>query len=360
MIKGIAVCLLLWHHLFGTEGDITGNGIRLHFLSLHQTANTGAAARICVWLFIFISAYGWTSLYGAQVSQGGGLPDGEALRKWLKTRYLRLMKPFWLCWAVFLVLSLFIFTYAAKRYAPNPLLYAALDFFGIADLFGTPMLAGIWWYMAFAQVMLFTLPIVIHAADLFGGFLIPVAYLAVRFISEGIVSNYGGHYSIYAMIVIFGVLAARYDIFGLCGKWLAKLKERQAAGRIAAALVSPACLAAALVLIYTDYKYIYPADRWGIYGCIMSLAAVLLIAAVRYGPEIPVPGRVFLFLGRHSGNIFLVHGFLLVRFRHALYASGNVFVTWLTLMGGSIVLSYLLIFAGKAVSGIRVKRNHIL
>ena len=116
MIKGIAVCLLLWHHLFGTEGDITGNGIRLHFLSLHQTANTGAAARICVWLFIFISAYGWTSLYGAQVSQGGGLPDSEALRKWLKTRYLRLMKPFWLCWAVFLVLSLFIFTYAAKLY----------------------------------------------------------------------------------------------------------------------------------------------------------------------------------------------------------------------------------------------------
>lgn len=351
LIKGAAICLLLYHHLFGTEQDIVENGLRLRFLSVHQMANTGAAARICVYLFAFVSAYGWTVLYGKEVIRGTAASSDAPgkTREFLKDRWLRLMCPFWSCYAFSFLLSIFIFTYALRRYVPCPVLYAALDFLGIGDLFGTPMLAGIWWYMCFAQIALLLIPVLVKGVDDLGYAILPLVYLLIRFSGEGIVSRYGGAYYQYAVVLALGVLAARKDMFGCIQEGLTKAAQGNFILRFLSRGFFLICLCVGLLILFLDHKYIAPEDPYRLFGAVCAAAAFLLILSVRFMPRIPWVDRTLLFFGKHSGNLFLLHGFLLVRFQHALYASGSPLISWCTLMGGSLVMSFMLEAFRKAM-----------
>lgn len=55
--KGVAVILLLFHHLFFAD---RGYPVELHLISRDTLGVLAVAARICVWIFCFISAYGIT------------------------------------------------------------------------------------------------------------------------------------------------------------------------------------------------------------------------------------------------------------------------------------------------------------
>jgi uncharacterized membrane protein len=52
LIKGIAICLMLWHHLFFQNPEFG-------FLVFH----TAQLSKLCVALFLFISGYGLTIQY---------------------------------------------------------------------------------------------------------------------------------------------------------------------------------------------------------------------------------------------------------------------------------------------------------
>ena len=72
--KGIAICLLLFHHLFYSADRIAANGVVFRFLEQEQVMSLATGARICVWIFAFLSAYGLTKQYLKvdEMSLGGG------------------------------------------------------------------------------------------------------------------------------------------------------------------------------------------------------------------------------------------------------------------------------------------------
>ena len=60
--KCLSVLLLLFHHMFSSpEG--TAEKINTHILPLRVLNTLAIDARFCVWIFVFLSAYGMTVAY---------------------------------------------------------------------------------------------------------------------------------------------------------------------------------------------------------------------------------------------------------------------------------------------------------
>ena len=115
-IKGIAILLMLWHHLFL---NTMAYGTLTHSLAV--------VFKVCVALFLFVSGYGLTKQY-SQLEK----PYFKNTIKFLLRRYVNFFLPYWFCFVLVVLvgnLAGFAFqdAYPASR---NMLKCILLDFFG--------------------------------------------------------------------------------------------------------------------------------------------------------------------------------------------------------------------------------------
>lgn len=128
-IKGIAICLMLWHHLFLSTAEY-GN-------VAHSLAQV---FKVCVALFLFVSGYGLTKQYSKMEK-----PYFKNTFKFLLKRYVNFFLPYWFCFIlVVLVGNLVGFTfedvYPTSR---NTLKCFLLDAWG---LMGWGSYLSTWWF----------------------------------------------------------------------------------------------------------------------------------------------------------------------------------------------------------------------
>ena len=90
--KGIAISLLLFHHLFYSQSRVDAGGIQLHFIPDTTLFRIGYYARICVWCFVFLSAYGLTAQYLKMNSTASSRDRVRFIGK----HWLSLMTPYWI------------------------------------------------------------------------------------------------------------------------------------------------------------------------------------------------------------------------------------------------------------------------
>ena len=128
-IKGIAILLMLWHHLFLNTMDY---GIFTHSLAV--------VFKVCVAIFLFVSGYGLTKKY-SQLKK----PYFKNTVKFLLRRYVNFFLPYWFCFVLMVLvgnLAGFSFhdAYPASR---NTLKCFLLDIWGQMgyDSFLKP-----WWF----------------------------------------------------------------------------------------------------------------------------------------------------------------------------------------------------------------------
>lgn len=95
MLKGVAICLMLWHHLFEGARDIGG-----------WTWWLGRHGNICVALFLFLSGYGMTAQYGKLFAQNRF--GATACACWLR-RYWGMFWGYWPVFAPALVVGVCVF-----------------------------------------------------------------------------------------------------------------------------------------------------------------------------------------------------------------------------------------------------------
>lgn len=122
-MKGIAICLLLFHHLFYSMDFIITNGVEVHLISLNTLSQIATGARVCVWIFAFLSAYGLTMQYTKTDV------ENWPVKTFVKKYWLGIMKPYWFVWFISYFLSFFIFRNPVELYQKN-IIYMALDFGG--------------------------------------------------------------------------------------------------------------------------------------------------------------------------------------------------------------------------------------
>ena len=82
IIKGLAILMLLFHHLFLVKERLDVNGVDFSQETYAHMYKYVVQARICVWIFVFLSAYGMAK----QIDM-----KGQSFLKYAVLRWINLM-----------------------------------------------------------------------------------------------------------------------------------------------------------------------------------------------------------------------------------------------------------------------------
>ena len=90
LVKGVAIIMMMFHHSFWNKDLVKAYDVTPQILSFGQLITLGKFCKLCVALFVFLSAYGMT------VSLKKINPDMKFTREqitgYVKKRYFNLMK----------------------------------------------------------------------------------------------------------------------------------------------------------------------------------------------------------------------------------------------------------------------------
>lgn len=169
-VKGIAIILMLIHHCFLNADRYKGQEVIFAPFSEAVWNEWGLYFKICVALFVFTSAYGLTISF-KNVNSDFNMPREKVVRI-ITARYIKLISAYMF---VFIMLQLYSLVMQKGRYAyiygskPTGIIYMLIDMLGLADIIGTPTFIATFWYMGFAQTIIFGMPLFIAVYKRGGG-----------------------------------------------------------------------------------------------------------------------------------------------------------------------------------------------
>lgn len=321
-VKGIAILLLLFHHLFSNADQVANSGMQFIIFSKETIRVLAVSARICVWIFAFISAYGLSYQYLNR--------KDESTTQFILRRWFSLMKGYWIVYIAVFAVSLF-FARSPFEVYEGSILKCFLDFMGWADFFGTPMLSSVWWYMCFAQILLLLIPL---ANKISGGvYSVLMLFLVLQYLPEGIVSPYGGKYSYYFLVILLAVQCVKYQ-------WFDKVLKKNSSSlkHVLGGIIAFCGLA---VILIAKYK-LSDTAQWQFGSLLSSISALLVCYLISKYCRNKYIEQLLSFLGKHSANIFMLHTFLYTYIPKCVYWSENAFISYCSLLILSILVSMIL------------------
>lgn len=313
-LKGIALILLLTHHLFyidnGLYDDFTLFGVRM----VHAA---GEFSKVCVALFVFLSGYGIVR---------SGLTKGFLPGRFLRKGMTKLYMNYWVMWLLFVPAGVLLFgrTFAAA-YGDRLWIKGAIGWMGLArsacfDSYYSCIL------------LLYALTPLLYPAVRRRPFV--VLAIAALFMAFWRFEPVAGPIRYYLFPFVLGMAAAH-------GGWIPRLTVFAREHRM---------FYVQLVLVLVFFRSLY-------LDGVLTLAIVVGYALMRN----PAGGGSALLrsFGRHSFNIFLFHTFLfLYYFPRIVYAPRNPLAILVLLLACCMGLSWL-IERGKHIAGYYVLEKRI-
>lgn len=272
--------------------------------------------------FCFLSAYGLAFSYNKNRS-------AETTLQFIIKHWISLMKTYWVAYIVVFA-AYFIAIGNPMQIYGNSIKALILDFMGWANLFETPMIIGVWWYMCFAQILIVLIPLFDIYCEKFGMAGYMIGFLILQYLPEGIWSIYSGPYSNYFLVSILAIICVK-------NRLLDKILDSKKTGikNILECIVLLFVTALLLIFKYKFAEY----DQWQVNSAVSGIAAFLIVIVVsKY-----LQGKMLIegvrFLGKHSGNIFMIHAFFYTYLKEVLYWSHNALISYLTLVCLSLATS---------------------
>ena len=324
-IKGVAILLLIFHHLFYNSDFVAQREIRFMIFSEFVIQPVAVGARVCVWIFVFLSAYGLAIQYEAR-------KEKETALQFYIRRSLSLIKAFLPAYII-----VFLGYWEVRENPMNiyehSIIKMLMDAFGIADIFGMPMLSAVWWYMGLAQVIVISVPVLVLFCRKFGLGSFLIGFIILQFLPDGIHSNFGGRYLNYLLVMILGVCCTQGALIENVLKKRKKMRNR--------ILEIVGLLIGTIILLTVKIKT-SAFDVWQIGGLVTGIAAFFIVVLVsKYFDAKPID-RVLSLLGKYSGNMFMVHAFLYGPCKVLIFWSKNAIISYLTLVVLSLVISIII------------------
>lgn len=332
-IKGIAVLMLLYHHLYTTPDR--WSGFDISFFPLSEDLATGISTffKLCVSIFAFITGYGLLK------SVSKVTINRKNVFGWNVTRLVKTMSGFWFIYIIAFIVTMIIDQRPVKVYfsggTSNGIIYLILDFLGLANLFGTPTLCGTWWYMSAAIIFILLIPVIYAVSKKFGYLPIIMILTALpRLLKTGFPGGVNAYSFIFPMI--FGMIFADYGIFE-------RIEERLPKNKAVSYLLNFVFFGGMTVLFYYISTTKYNSSKawelnWGV--SVIFMMGFFRFCVVR----IPVLTKALQFLGKHSMTMFLTHTFIrytyLNEFTYTVHR--NFLVIFLVLFVLSLALTLLL------------------
>ena len=282
-------------------------------------------ARICVWIFVFVSAYGLSLKY--KKYQGNNLVF--VLQNWLG-----LMKKWWIVYFLFVILYA-CFCGNVFQYYECSWKYIVFDFFEWNDLFDMPRVFGSW-YLCFAQILMLFIPFLYIICEKLGWITLPIIFILMQFSGEGIVSTGGGDYLKYFLTAVLGVLCAQT---GMIDKLMERLNKRWVQVVVGA-------LELIFVIAILRWQYYTPDFGMRYVSSILSMVAAFLICMLVTKCS-GIVERILAFFGKHSAVMFMTNVMLYIEFSDVVFATHNPIVSYLTLVTLTVLFSCVADFLGK-------------
>ncbi len=287
-IKGVAILLMLWHHLFLNAPEF---GALTHSLAI--------ISKVCVALFLFVSGYGMTKQF-----LGLSRRDAPSMIKLLLRRFVSFYLQYWFCFfLVILIGNLFGFTfqdaYPATR---NTLKCFILDFFG---QMGYDSYLKPWWFNKMIIQLYLVFPILyMFLSNRFTAIAGLIAIVFVQLYAKSIPGNVffiveGGLPAFYV-----GMLTSRLRV----GQ-VAKERSQKIVFGIVAAMMG-LCLSLLLLKVVRDP-----------YVAVLTRAFLALCIVVVYKSFSRGDMRILNFVGKYSAFMYLTHVLLIVLLPKVVYFS---------------------------------------
>lgn len=332
-LKGIAILMLMFHHCFMDAARLEGYEISFFPFTQELVIDVSYMFKICVSFFAFISGYG---LY---LSAKSKCTDVKSTEKWIVSRIFKTLGGFWFVYVLVFISTQLYNGYPGKIYMGDGLLravaYSITDFFGIANLMGTPSLILTWWYIGAAVIYVVVVPFIKSGMDKFG----TVAMGILIFIIPRTIGNgFTGGTKPYAFLftVFLGMVFARHDLFQKVDDIMLGKSKR------VSEVLKFVVLALLLVIGFHWYVGLPMSKFWEYqYGLYAVLA---IIFAKKYIARIPGLRDALIYFGKHSMNVFLIHSFIRYVFlKDFIYSQGHFVVIALVLYFISLAISVLII-----------------
>lgn len=320
LIKGVAICLMLWHHLF-PNALYSGGSSAVVFMA--------AVGKVCVSLFLLMSGYGLACQYSKLIAGAKNLKERFGVTtKFIAKRYVKFYTGYWVIFSIFSVISGgWLGASFESRYETDNILFPlVVDFFGFMGYHSYNIT---WWFNRAILLLYIVFPILfllirkipyISLALVFGIMLVSIP---VAFINE---------MTIWMFPFFIGVF------------WAMKVPQGYTiTNKRKYLILLPITLILCCVLVYFRQNRIIPYfSGIAVDGLLAFVISMLVIMLIR---NLPVVNVVFSFLGKHSANMYMVHTFLFSYwFPQFIYAPKYAILIFLLLLLCSLTISLALEF----------------
>lgn len=320
ILKGIALMMLLWHHLFYTR-----NGMYTEFcVGKYELAEMSARiCKICVAIFVMLSGYGLT----VQAEKNGGI---DSIGGFYKHRFSKLMVNYWFIWLLFVPIGVLLFGRGFEEaYQTNIIAKFVADIFGLAFAFNFYGYNATWWFMSCIIVLYLCYPLLYKAVKIY-----PIYTLLGSVSVAIVVPAVGQHFGFFNSTILMYLPAFVVGIMlKTCSIW------RYGNGRLLQII-----LLIIFLTLWAEHLYV-KADI--VFDSIVTLSMIMLYKTVVLPSFV---GKTFEFLGKHSMNIFMFHTFIFSHWlKDFIYSPKNPLLIFLLLLIVCLIISVVIEWLKKII-----------
>lgn len=319
-MKGIAICAMLFHHLYYS----IPNWIKPYDGVLCWLGELG---KVCVALFLFCSGYG-LSVHYAKIN------DVKGTAGFLVKRFASFYLNYWMVFLIFVPITVFVFhrpLAAAYGEHANLIKHLLYDLLGVQ---GFQSYNITWWFNKLIIVLWLLFPIIYWLAKKNLVLTLLGSLLIARYWKIVVGYDYYCELYMYQLPFVLGMIWQMGEI---------RLQRMENIVVEKPKLFSVASICILVVFIYLRMKPTIPfwsGPRMDAFlSCSIALLVVSLIRNVRFF------STTLSFLGKHSGNIYLIHTFYNV-YWHPEWLHTSTFMrsgaNFVVLLGLSLVTSIIL------------------
>lgn len=313
-VKGVAVLMLLFHHLF--YGNNWEQCVSVFPFENIIVPGLALYCKVCVAVFLILSGYGLTKSYEKQ---------SESVLKFSLSHLFKLMFQYWFIFVIFVPLS---FAFGSR----NPIaVYSTgfkgiikllIDFLGISNLIGTPTMNATWWFMGIIIPLYVLFPVLLkllHTRPIE----MWLASLIIALMTFFISSRFNQAVFYWICPFVEGMLLAKYNIINA---FMNKYCTRQ---RV---VISIFALLASVLL----------RTRLGIVAD--SFMGLSIIFFVNDFADLNVEIKKCLCtLGKYSADIFMMHTFIYgYYFKNIFYSLKYPFFIYITVLLACLIIAIVL------------------
>lgn len=322
-LKGIALILLLIHHLFYIQNGLFEDIYLFHRPIVHYL---GLACKVCVAIFVFLSGYACSLT--VKINQ-----KSDIFRFYL-IRLKKLLLNYWLIWILFVPVGIFIFNRTFQDvYHDNLFLNFILDFFGLINITGRYGYNPTWWFYSCILLLYLIFPIIHCTSNKYPNSI--WLFLCLGIIIIKIPFIFLNPIKPYLLPFTLGIFMNSRIYNSSIKKFLVGsnfIKNIIATGKSAyIPFVLIMLLITCAVIRLRSWEWVFIWD---------TLITILLVLLYKVSTPSQRLKKSMEYLGRHSFNIFLFHTFIYYMFFPTLiYWSKNPVIIFFSLLISCIVIS---------------------